>query len=336
MPQNCIDMDEKYYNGFDTEKRLKNIRTEGDKIISSIKTDKKFCQRFFYGTDKRKCNIARFRSKHIGDLKHIYNVIMSENSYSTIIYEALWAEGTWAPLDTYDKQSTFFAWLKKVAWNTIIVWLKNEHIISEKCMRTAGSTRLTMLSQSAGKCKLVIDELMKHTKYYDVLTAIYVDRLKDSEIMANLNLSTDEYKQLKKQGERNMKDAILRSANYYEEDVLHDKSASTILVSSEFVMDMAEWYKERIEENPFSDVLGLHLTDEEVKDKIVSFIYDFSQKLKWTDEERYIWRKRFVENVSPVQLAEEMNKDRHWIDQHYSRINKKFKKALKKWWEQNG
>lgn len=329
-------MDEKNYNGFDTNMRLENIGSEGDEIRTLMKTDPLFCQRLLFGKDKKRCNIARFRSKHIGDLKRIYNVVMSEDTYSTIVYETLWAEGTWTPLDTYDKQSTFFAWLRKVAWNAVIEWLEKEHIISESSARTAGSTRLTMLSQSIGKCKLVIDELMKHTRYYDVLTAIYVDRLKDNEIMTTLNLSADEYKSLKKLGERKLKDAILRSALYFEEDVLHDKSANIITVSSEFVMDMAEWYKERTEENPFSDVLGLQLTDDEVKEKIVSFIYDFSQKLKWTDEERYIWRQRFVEKVPPTQLAAEMNKDRHWIDQHYSRINKKFRSAFKKWWKKNG
>ena len=260
---------------------------------------------------------------------------MSEETYSTIVYETLWAEGTWEPLDTWDKQSTFFAWLRKVAWNAVIEWLEKEHII-EKRPRTAGNTRLTMLSQSVGKCILVIDELMKNTKYYDVLTSIYVDRLKDNEIIAKLNITESDYKKLRKQGERKLKDAILRSPHCFEEDVLHDKSANMITVSSEFVMDMAEWYKERTEENPFSDVLGLQLTDDEVKDKIVNFIYDFSSKLKWTNEERYVWRKRFIEKVPPTQLAKEMNKDRHWIDQHYSRINKKFKRAFKKWWKQNG
>lgn len=329
-------MDEKKYNGFDTQERIANIDAEGDKIREGIKTSPKYCQEFFYGDKKDKCNIARFRSKHIWDLKKIYGVFMSEDSYSTIVYEALWAEGTWAPLDTYDKQSTFFAWLRRVAWNAVIEWLEKEHILSENRARTVGNTRLTMLSQSVGKCKLVIDELMKHTKYYDVLTAVYVDRLPEAKIVEDLGLSVDEYKKMRKQGEHQLKDALLRTTHYFEEDVLHDKSANVIMVSSEFVMDVAEWYKDRINENPFSDVLGLQLSDEEVKEKIVDFIYDFSQKLKWTDEERYLWRQRFVEKVPPAQLAEEMHKDRHWVDQHYSRINKKFRRAFKKWWKQNG
>ena len=328
-------MDEKNYNGYDVE-RFNNYESEGDDIRNLLKTDSGFCQRFFFGKELKKCNIARFRNKHISELAQTYHVEISEDTYSTIVYETLWANGTWAPLDTYDKQSTFFAWLRKVARNAVMERLEDEHIIPENRLRTAGNTRLTMLSQSEAKCKVVIDELMAHTKYYDLLTGIYVDRLKKVDIMTKLNMTEEEYDKLKKQGERKLKDAILRSAYCFEEDVLHDKNASIITVSSEFVMDMAEWYKERTNENPFSDILGLQLTDDEVKDNIVSFIYDFSAKLKWTDEERTLWRQRFVEKVPPVKIAEEMGVDRHWVDQHYSRINKKFKAAFKKWWKVNG
>ena len=328
-------MDEKNYNGYDVE-RFNNYESEGDDIRNLLKTDSGFCQRFFFGKELKKCNIARFRNKHISELAQTYHVEISEDTYSTIVYETLWTNGTWAPLDTYDKQSTFFAWLRKVARNAVMERLEDEHIIPENRLRTAGNTRLTMLSQSEAKCKVVIDELMAHTKYYDLLTAVYVDRLKKNEIMEKLNMTAEDYDKQKKQGERKLKDAILRSAHCFEEDVLHDKNASVITVSSEFVLDMAEWYKERTSENPFSDVLGLQLTDDEVKDKIVNFIYDFSAKLKWTDEERTLWRQRFVEKVPPVKIAEELGVDRHWVDQHYSRINKKFKAAFKKWWKVNG
>ena len=96
MPPNLYGyMDETNYNGYETDKRLENYSEEGDAIRESIKNSQRFCQRFFYGTDKKKCNIARFRSKHIGDLLKNYDVVMSEDTYSTIVYETLWAEGTW-------------------------------------------------------------------------------------------------------------------------------------------------------------------------------------------------------------------------------------------------
>lgn len=335
MPLNLLDMDEKNYNGYDVE-RFNNYENEADEIRSLLKTDHAFCQRFFFGKDLKKCNIARFRNRHIAELLQTYNVKISDDTYSTIVYEALWANGTWAPLDSYDKQSTFFAWLRRVARNAVMERLEDEHIIPENRLRTVGNTRLTMLSQSEGKCKVIIDDLMKHTRYYELLTAIYVDRITEEETKKKLNLTGEEYKSMRKQGERLLKDALLRTTYSFEEDILHDKNLSVIKVSSEFVMDMAEWYRERTNENPFSDVLGFQLSDYEVKKKVVSFIYDFSARLKWTDEDRYIWRKRFLENMSPVKLAEEMGVDRHWVDLHYSRINKKFKEALKKWWIING
>ena len=177
-----------------------------------LKTDSGFCQRFFFGTELKKCNIARFRNRHISELAQTYNVEISKEAYSTIVYETLWANGAWAPLDTYDKHSTFFAWLRRVARNAVMERLKEEHIIPENRLRTAGNTRLTMLSQSEAKCKVVIDELMAHTRYYDLLTAIYVDRLKKADIMLKLDMTEEDYDQQKKQGERKLKEAIIRSA----------------------------------------------------------------------------------------------------------------------------
>lgn len=73
----------------------------------------------------------------------------------------------------------------------------------------------------------------------------------------------------------------------------------------------------------------------ELSDKIVKFLYDFSEKMKWTDDERIIWQLRFIENISPVELAERYGKTRTWIDQKYSKINIKFRKAIREWWKEN-
>ena len=61
-------MDEKNYNSFDPE-RLENFEFEADYIMDGLRNDNKFCQRFIYGTDPKKCNIARLRSKIINDIK---------------------------------------------------------------------------------------------------------------------------------------------------------------------------------------------------------------------------------------------------------------------------
>lgn len=324
-------MDEKNYNGFDPE-RLENFENEADYIMDGLRNDNKFRQRFIYGTDPKKCNMARLRSKIIKDIKDNYHVIVSDDTFNEIVYLVLWAGGTWKTLDTYSKHCTFFAWLRRVAKNALMERLEDEHWITEGRTRTVGNTRLTMLSQSESKCQLVIDELMVGTKYYDLLKLIYVDRLPQKDIIKKLNMKEEEYEGIKKKADNKLKDALLRSDYHFEADVLHDKSARVVTVSSEFVADMAEWCKSKTGVNPLSDVFGTDLTDEEVRVKTVEFLYDFSAKLKWSDEDRYIWRQRFVENTAPVQVAKEVGRSRGWLDTRYSRLNKKFDKAIKKWW----
>lgn len=300
--------------------------------MDGLRNDNKFCQRFIYGTDPKKCNIARLRSKIINDIKDSFNLIVSDEAFNEIVHLTLWAGGSWKTLDTYSKQCTFFAWLRRVAKNAVIERLEEEHWIAEGRARTVGNTRLTMLSQSEAKCQLVIDELMVGTKYYDILRLIYVDRLPQKDIIKKLNMKEDEYEEFKKKADNKLKDALLRSDYSFEADVLHDKSRRVVTVSSEFMADIAEWCKVKTGVNPLSDVFGTELTDEEVRIKTVEFLYDFSAKMEWSDEDCYIWRQRFVENAAPIELAEKVGRSRGWLDTRYSRLNKKFDKAIKKWW----
>ena len=155
-----------------------------------------------------------------------------------------------------------------------------EHEIPDVRSRTVGNTRLTLLSQPQGKCKMVIDDLMVGSKYHALLTAIYVDRLPEDKIMKRLHIKNEaDLLEAKKKGEYKLKDALLRSASYYVEDVLHEKSKHVVTVSSEFVADLSEWCKAKTGVNPLSDVFGTNLSDEEVCQKTVDFLYDFSAKL---------------------------------------------------------
>ena len=136
----------------------------------------------------------------------------------------------------------------------------------------------------------------------------------------------------KKAGENMLKDTLLRSVEFSEENILRDKTKHVVTVSSEFVTDLSEWCKAKTGVNPLADVFGTNLTDEEVREKTVAFLYDFSAKLKWSDRDRYIWCRRFIINADPEGLAEEVGHDRAWLDTRYSRLNAKFKKAIKEWW----
>ena len=325
-------MDERTYNSFAPE-RLSNFENEADVIIGKLKNDSMFLRNFLSGKDPKKCNIARLRLKIIKDIKDQYHVIVDDETFNEVVFLALWNNGTWKTLDTYNKQATFFAWLRRVARNAVMERLEEEHWIPEKCARTVGNTRLTMLSQTADECKMVLDELLLGTKYYDVLNYIYVERLPKDVILKKVGMDENEYETFKKKAENKLKDALLRSDYYFEADVLRDKSARVVTVSSEFVADLAEWCKAKTGVNPLSDVFGTNLTDGEVKEKAVEFLCDFSAKLGWSEEDRYIWRKRFVEKAAPVDVAKKIGRSRAWLDTRFSRLNRRFEKAVRIWWK---
>lgn len=326
-------MNEETYNSFDSE-RLNNFENEADEIIEKLKKDEMFCRRFFYGTNPAGCNIARLRSKIISDIKEVYGIAVDAKTISETLYLTLWADGTWNPLYTYNKKSTFFAWLRKVAKNAMMERLEDEHWITGNNARTVGNTRLKLLSKPKLMCKTIIDELMVGSKYHGLLTAIYVDRLTKEEIMKNQNMDEAQFETVKKKAENKLKAALLQSpVEFYEEEVLRDKKGHVITVSSEFAADLSEWCREKMGVNPFTDVFGIGLSDEEIREKTVEFLYDFTAKLNWTDRDRYIWQRRFIMNADPESLAWEFDHTRGWLDTRYSRLNEKFEIAIRKWWK---
>ena len=331
-----------YNNGLENEEQPKNYKAEGDAFVKNLKDSSAYCRQFFFDTEvtdekgkakKKPCQIASLRSKLIYDLKRDYGVDVKPDDVSTILYKTLWSNGSWAALNSYEGKCSFFAWLKKVAKNAVVETLEQEGQIKDAGSKTMGNTRLALLSQSPAKCQVVIDDMLGESKYHDLLTDIYVDRVPQEIIMKKMGIDEAEFDVAKKNAEKKLKDALLRSVEFSEEDLLRSKKNHVVTVSSEFVSDIAEWYKAKVDANVFSDVFGTDLSDEEVHVKAVEFLYDFSAKMEWCDRDHYIWCRRFIEDVSPVDVAMEVERDRAWLDTRYSRLNAKFKKAVKEWWK---
>ena len=303
-----------------------------DMIIWRLKNDPEFCRGFFYGNDPKKCNIARMRSKILYDVQQNYHVRMDKDTFNGIVYLTLWAEGTWATLDTYKKRSTFFAWLKKVARNAVCQRLEEEYGICTVRKCTAGNTRLTLLSKSESRCKALLDELMPHSKHYLLLSALYVDRLTTTEIMGQLNMTESDFINARRKAETALKKAMLNTAEDRDADMIHEKKGSVTLVSSDYLADVSEWNKARTNAHLLSDVFGVNLSDEEVHEKTVRFLHDFSERMDWSNQDKYIWRSRFIDQVPPTDLARELGRSRGWVDTRYSRLNQKFNAAVRAWW----
>lgn len=309
---------------------------ESDEIISRLKSnDQLFAQKFFYGTNPYGCNISRFRSKILSNIKQTYKVDVPIEEFGDILYTFLWNNGTWSVLDKYSRKSSFFCWLAEVAQHELIRYLEEMKIINVNRERTAGNTRLLGMSVAPEMWEYIINDMMPNGLYKDVLYATLVER-KDEKIMVKkFGLDTEDLHKMQKKAEADLKDRLIRSDSNYEELVLRDKSSHNVEVSEEFTKEFFQWQEWKNETNPLADVLGVDLDKKELQEKVVEFLYAIPKKLKWTEEERIVWTLRFIEDTAPAEVAERVGRKRSWVDTKYSRLNVRFNKAIKEWWIKN-
>lgn len=309
---------------------------ESDEIISRLKSnDQLFAQKFFYGTNPYGCNISRFRSKILSNIKQTYKVDVPIEEFGNILYTFLWNNGTWSVLDKYSRKSSFFCWLAEVAQHELIRYLEEMKIINVNRERTAGNTRLLGMSVAPEMWEYIINDMMPNGLYKDVLYATLVER-KDEKIMVKkFGLDAEDLHKMQKKAEADLKDRLIRSDSNYEELVLRDKSSRNVEVSEEFTKEFFQWQEWKNETNPLADVLGVDLDKKELQEKVVEFLYAIPEKLKWTEEERIVWTLRFIEDTAPAEVAERVGRKRSWVDTKYSRLNVRFNKAIKEWWIKN-
>ena len=309
---------------------------ESDEIISRLKSnDQLFAQKFFYGTNPYGCNISRFRSKILSNIKQTYKVDVPIEEFGDILYTFLWNNGTWSVLDKYSRKSSFFCWLAEVAQHELIRYLEEMKIINVKRERTAGNTRLLGMSVAPEMWEYIINDMMPNGLYKDVLYATLVER-KDEKIMVKkFGLDAEDLHKMQKKAEADLKDRLIRSDSNYEELVLRDKSSRNVEVSEEFTKEFFQWQEWKNETNPLADVLGVDLDKKELQEKVVEFLYAIPEKLNWTEEERIVWTLRFIEDTAPAEVAERVGRKRSWVDTKYSRLNVRFNKAIKEWWIKN-
>ena len=310
---------------------------ESDEIINRLKSnDQLFAQKFFYGTNPYGCNISRFRSKILSNIKQTYKVDVSIEEFGDILYSFLWNNGTWNILDKYSRKSSFFCWLAEVAQHELIRYLEEMKIINVNRERTAGNTRLLGMSVAPEMWEYIINDMMPNGLYKDVLYATLVERKDEKTMMKKFGLDVEEdLRKMQKKAEADLKDRLIRSDSSYEELVLRDKSSRNVEVSEEFTKEFFQWQEWKNETNPLADVLGVDLDKKELQEKVVEFLYTIPEKLKWTEEERIVWTLRFIEDTAPAEVAERVRRKRSWVDTKYSRLNVHFNKAIKEWWIKN-
>ena len=311
----------------------KNYRSDAAHIVNNIMTDETFAYQFFYGTSlKPGESIARLRYRIIGQIRRSYNVEVSHPDFATILYEHLYADGDWKILRSYDYRSTFYQWLGTVASHCIMAYLEENGYIKISRARTPGNTRLVLKKMTPEYCQIVIDDMVKIGPMRDMLLAVYVDRLEPSAIQKRFNIDEEMYKLTLRASEKTLKTALLKTENSYA-DILVDKRTRKIMVSSDFLTIIGKTNAAYNEDSPLREVLGVTPDDAEFESKVIDFLYNFTNNLDWSDEDKYVWQSRYIKNMKPNDVVENLpGRSRPWLDTRYSRLNRQFKAAIREWW----
>ena len=272
--------EERKYYGVVTREVVWNYAnaTEAERIINRLKSgDQLFAQKFFYGKNNNECNISRFRSKIIAQIKQTYHYEVSVEEFGNIVYTHLWDNGTWSVLDNYAKKSSFFCWLEKVSRHEVMRVLEDMKVINVSRERTSGNTRLLGTSISPDVWELIITDLMPEGMYKNLLMASYVERKNEKKMAKDFKLEAESLRSEIKKAERALKDKLSRGDSYYEELVLRDKTPRNVELSEEFIKEFVKGQEGKSDASPLADVFGINFDKEEINDKVVDFLYRFSE-----------------------------------------------------------
>ena len=311
----------------------KDYKSDAVHIVENMKNDETFAYHFLYGTSLVPGkSIARLRSRIINQVRMSYGVMVDPADFNTVLYEHLYSEGTWKVLDSYNYRSTFFQWLGTVASHCIMAYLEENDYIKISRARTPGNTRLVLKKMTPDYCHVVIDEMVKIGPMRDMLLAVYVDRLDKEAIQKRFDMDEEMYKLTLRASEKTLKTALLNTEHSYD-DVLVDKGARKIMLSSDFLTIIGQTNAAYSEDSPLREILGVTPDDAEFESKVIDFLYNFTNNLNWSDEDKYVWQSRYIKNMKPGEVAENLPKrSRPWVDTRYSRLNRQFKEAIREWW----
>jgi len=306
---------------------------EGEYIKNKLTSnDTRFAEDFFYGTNPQKANISRLRSRLKNEFYTSYGVNLSDKEISTIIYSSIWEEGTWKGLKTFQHAGSIFSWIEIKGRHELTAELRKQNRIPWDRKRTAGNTRLAKRKLTEEMARFILEEETLPADASRIIRDLYVNKKSPQEIMRQSALSQEEYDKKVKNATSTLKETLLHSPVDYR-DILRDKSASNTHVSLEEAMQNGCQASFKENQCALVDIFGVNLTDEEIQGKAMEAIHHIAATVECTERDRYVWESRYFEDKSPVVLSKELKMKRSNVDNIYLRMNKKFQKAAKQWYE---
>ena len=311
--------------------KFASYEEEARHISNNLMNSEKYCYQFFYLDVPGEYSIAPIMDFVIDCIRYSYGIDISKADFATVMYEKLWDYGTWNPLKTVSGQYSFFTWLYSVAFHTMVGYLESLGYIKIQRERTPKNTLITLSQFSPESCLIIIDDVMPAGKTRDLLIDIYVKQKTDVQIMKELHVDSDEYKQIRKKAEVKFKDMVLCTDSPFENYVLTEKNKRKVFLSTDGQADLNDQIADYTNDNIFGDVFGVNLSNAEVEEAKEPFIKDFIEKRGWQETYKKVFLER-RKGTSSKALANELGCRTSAIYNIYSRANDLFFASFREWY----
>jgi len=305
----------------------KTVRDNALAKVNSIIENTKAAKYFFY------VEMAPRMAAIAAGYNTSFNVPIAAEDVSTATYLSCWEDG-WAKLRAFHGETTVHAWVAKIASQATYQMLVEERFIDGVCKTKTNDYRLTIRSIEDEFIRNEIVEMVYVSEMHKALELYYVYKVSDKELAKAFN-NAEEAKKWLNAGEKTLIEQLLNTENPFAEMALSLKKA----VNPE--MQWQPWH-DKIDDDGVSDnhrdlrdILSRISGIEDWDSNVSTFVRSFINGLGWDDREIDVWTERFFNDTPSLELAEKHHVRNTWIDNTYSRLNKKFKIAIKSWWTQN-
>lgn len=289
--------------------------------ISKIKSDQKYAQEFFYKTIKPMVRTIAAK------LRDCYKEYIDPVEISTVLYLALWDKGTWARLDSFNKECSIFSWLSIVATHEAF---RHFDELGYRRFRaiTTSNTRIRLLRQPLEVRKAVVN-LVEDEESYRYLKLRYIDKKSVTEIAKKFKLNDEEIKTKKRVAERMLKVELINSNSEYLDVVLRRTDNNRKYVGSDKAANVAN------KENGYDELpIVMHILREKygISDqypdfdaRLEGFIRKNAKEMGFRGKKIDIFIDRFVYDKKPVKIAEKFSVERSYVDNVKSNGTRRFK-----------
>lgn len=259
-----------------------------------------------------------------------YGLDLTPEDVCTVTYLSCW-EDNWAKLRAFKGDTTPHAWVAKIASQATYQFLVDERYIDGVGGTKTSDYRLTVKSIPDDYLRRAIVDMVYVPEQHKALELHYVQKVSEKALIKAFG-SEAKAKQVLSNGKKTLIEQLLNTENPYAEMALSLKKA---------VNPEVQWqpWHDRIDDDGVCDnkrelreILAALTGEVDWDENVRRFILSFIDALGWDDREKDVWCQRFFSNTPSAELAEKYNVRNSWVDNVYSRLNKKFNIAIRAWW----